>query len=114
MRVPYRRILIWSVVLIALVALAYHARGMVHGGHFSWKRLVQSVREAKFSGLLLGLITIYVAYFIRAIRWKCFSHHIAPCSLLGIYRSTIIGFAAVFVLGRAGEPVRTLLIARKG
>ena len=113
MRVPYRRILIWSVVLIALVALAYHARGMVHGGHFSWKRLVQSVREAKFSGLLLGLITIYVAYFIRAIRWKCFSHHIGPSSLMGIYRSTIIGFAAVFVLGRAGEPVRPLLIARK-
>ncbi len=32
---------------------------------------------------------------------------------MGIYRSTIIGFAAVFVLGRAGEPVRPLLIARK-
>jgi uncharacterized protein (TIRG00374 family) len=31
-----------------------------------------------------------------------------------IYKMTLAGFAAVFLLGRAGEPVRPLLLARKG
>jgi len=113
MRVRYRRILIWALVLILLAVVAYHARGMLHNGHFRWGRLAQAVREARFSGLLLGLIAIYGAYFIRSVRWKRFSRHIGPSSLVGIYRSTIIGFAAVFILGRAGEPIRPLLIARR-
>src|SRR4029077_9858887 len=29
------------------------------------------------------------------------------------YAGTLMGFAAIFVLGRAGEPVRPLLLARK-
>ena len=32
---------------------------------------------------------------------------------MDVYSATVMGFAAMFILGRAGEPVRPLLLARK-
>jgi uncharacterized protein (TIRG00374 family) len=113
MRFPWRKILIWLVVLVILGAVAYRSRGMLHSQDFSWAKMKAAVRQAKFSYLLGSLAAMYVAYFIRAIRWKRFSRYLGPASILGIYRATLIGFSSVFLLGRAGEPVRPLLIAKK-
>jgi len=38
---------------------------------------------------------------------------VGPTSFRNTYAGTLMGFAAIFVLGRAGEPVRPLLLARK-
>ncbi len=113
MRIPWRKILIWLAVLVILAAIAYRSRGMLHSQDFSWAKLKAAVREAKFSYLLGSLATMYLAYFIRAIRWKRFSRYLGPSDVFGIYRATLIGFSSVFLLGRAGEPVRPLLIAKK-
>ncbi|HXW17341.1 MAG TPA: lysylphosphatidylglycerol synthase transmembrane domain-containing protein, partial [Candidatus Acidoferrales bacterium] len=36
-----------------------------------------------------------------------------PSKFWSVYAATVMGFASVFLLGRAGEPIRPLLIARK-
>ncbi len=113
MRISWRKILVWLVILGIVAAVAYRSRHMLHSQDFSWAKLKAAVREAKLSYLLGSLAAIYVAYFIRAIRWKRFSRYLGPSSILGIYRATLIGFSSVFLLGRAGEPVRPLLIAKK-
>ena len=63
--------------------------------------------------LLLSLVGIYASYLIRAVRWRQFSSYFGTASLGGMFSATIMGFAAIFVLGRPGEPVRPLLLARK-
>jgi uncharacterized protein (TIRG00374 family) len=113
MRISWRKIIIWLVVLVIIGAIAYRSRGMLHSQDFSWAKLKGAVHQAKLSYLLGSLAGMYVAYFIRAIRWKRFSRYLGPSNLIGIYRATLIGFSSVFLLGRAGEPVRPLLIAKK-
>jgi hypothetical protein len=113
MRIPYRKILIWLAIIVILVAVVYRSRHMLHSQDFSWAKLKAAVHEARLSYLLGAMAAMYVAYFIRAIRWKRFSRFLGPSSVLGIYRATLIGFSSVFLLGRAGEPVRPLLIAKK-
>ncbi len=113
MRIPYRKILIWLAVIAILAAIVYQSRHMLHSQDFRWSKLKAAVKEAKLSYLIGSLAAMYVAYFIRAIRWKRFSRHLGPSTVLGIYRATLIGFSSVFLLGRAGEPVRPLLIAKK-
>src|SRR3989442_15563056 len=42
-----------------------------------------------------------------------FAGHLGPANFGNICRMTLAGFAAVFLVGRAGEPIRPLLLAKK-
>ncbi len=106
--------LLWLVAaLVIIAALLYHERGAAMLAGFSWQRLGASLEGANFGLLALGLATIFVSYAVRAARWKRFSRYMGRARFWNVYSATIMGFTAIFLLGRAGEPVRPLLIARK-
>jgi len=113
MRGRLRRILIALLILAGVVALAYQSRHKIHLADFTWKKFISSVGQANIYLLLLCLVGIYAAYAIRAVRWQRFCKYVGPTNFLNTYAGTLMGFAAIFVLGRAGEPVRPLLLARK-
>jgi uncharacterized protein (TIRG00374 family) len=113
MRASSRKLLFSLIGLALLVALAYRSRGMIHLQNFSGQRLLDSVRQARLSLLLLSVVAVYGCYALRALRWERFSRYLGPSGFWSMYRMTLAGFAALFLLGRAGEPVRPLLIARK-
>ncbi|HEX2711081.1 MAG TPA: lysylphosphatidylglycerol synthase transmembrane domain-containing protein [Candidatus Acidoferrales bacterium] len=108
-----RRLLFGAAVLVILGALVYRSRGIIRLEEFSWKRLGQSLRQARGSLLVLSLVTIYAGYAVRSLRWIRFSRYLGRLRFWGVYSSTVMGFCAIFLLGRAGEPIRPLLIARK-
>jgi len=100
-------------LLILLGALLYRFRGAIKLEGFRWELLGESLRHARLLLLLLSIVTIYVCYAIRSLRWMRLSHYLGPATFPRVFAPTLEGFAAVFLLGRAGEPVRPLLIARK-
>jgi uncharacterized protein (TIRG00374 family) len=108
-----RRILIALLILAGVVALAYHSRHSIRLADFTWKKFIQSVGQANLPLLLACLIGIYACYAIRAVRWQRFCKYVGPTNFLNTFVGTITGFAAIFVLGRVGEPVRPLILARK-
>ncbi len=108
-----RRVLFGALVLVLLGALIYRSRGIIKLKDFSWERLAQSVRQARGRLLLVSLVAIYTGYAVRSLRWRRFSRYLGRLSFWGVYSSTVMGFCAIFLLGRAGEPIRPLLIARK-
>lgn len=99
--------------VIVIGALIYHARGSSMLAGFSWRELGASLRDARLGLLALALGTIFTSYALRAARWKRFSRYMGKARFWNVYSATMMGFTAVFLLGRAGEPVRPLLIARK-
>src|ERR1700752_816293 len=113
MRGRLRRTLIALLVLAALIALAYQSRHKINLADFTWKKFSDSVQQANIFYLLLSLIGIYVCYAIRAVRWQRFCKYLGPTSFVNTYAGTLMGFASIFVLGRPGEGVRPLLLARK-
>jgi ABC-type molybdate transport system permease subunit len=56
---------------------------------------------------------IYLAYVVRAIRWKIFLRPVRNTSAWGLIPPTIIGFAGLALLGRPGELIRPYLISRR-
>lgn len=108
-----RRLLFGAVVLVILGALVYRSRGIIGLEGFSWKRLTQSLWQARGSLLVVSLVTIYAGYAVRSLRWIRFSRYLGRLRFWNVYSSTVMGFCAIFLLGRAGEPIRPLLIARK-
>jgi len=113
MRGFLRKLLLTLLALGALVALTYISRRKIHLGDFTWSRFIHAVGQANVWLLLLSLIAVYGAYALRSLRWQRFTRYLGPTSFLDVYSATIMGFASIFILGRAGEPVRPLLLARK-
>ena len=113
MRSYLRKLLLLALVLIILIALLYRSRQAIGLQDFSWDRLLDALGQAQPLLLLLSLTGIFATYALRALRWQRFCRYLGHPHFLSIYSSTLIGFTAIFLLGRAGEPVRPLLIARK-
>jgi uncharacterized protein (TIRG00374 family) len=113
MRRSLRRLLIIAVAVVALAALLYKFRNSITLEGFHWARLGQAWREANLWLLLLSLAAIFGAYAIRTFRWQRFSRYLGKTDFAGVFTATMMGFSCLLLLGRAGDVIRPLLIARK-
>ena len=108
-----RRYLLLLVALAALGYFVYKFRNAITLEGFRWGMVVASLRHSRVSFLLLGIGVIYVCFAIRALRWMRFCRWLGRSRFWSVYSATLMGFSCVFLLGRAGEPIRPVLISRK-
>jgi len=98
---------------LVVAFLLYRSRGALHLSQFSGVKLWEAIRSANYLYLFLALVTIYACYAVRALRWQKFQTHVGNARFWNIYSMNLAGFSALFLLGRAAEPIRPLLISRK-
>lgn len=113
MQTSSRKLLIILAGLVLAGFVVYQSTGFVHRANFSGQKLLHAVAGANLYLLLLPIFVIYGCYAIRALRWQLFQGNLGSSRFWVIYKMTLAGFAAIFILGRPGEPVRPLLLARK-
>jgi uncharacterized protein (TIRG00374 family) len=81
---------------------------------FSWHEFTKALVNVDWSWLALALALILATYLGRAMRWEVMLRPLQKhTSLWRVFSATAIGFTAVVLFGRAGEPVRPYLIAKK-
>src|SRR6202050_2485311 len=108
-----RKIVFLLLAVLAVGYLFYKFRNSITLEGFQWGMVAQSLRNARLSLLILGLVSIYACFALRAVRWMRFSRAIGRTSFWHVYSATLMGFTCSFLLGRAGEPIRPVLIAKK-
>jgi glycosyltransferase 2 family protein len=108
-----RRLAILLVLLSALGYFFYKFRNSITLEGFHWSTVGTSLRQANLGLLVLALVTIYGCFAIRAVRWNILSRSFGPTRFWPTYSATLSGFACTFLLGRAGEPIRPVLIGKK-
>jgi len=108
-----KKALLVVVGLTVLGFVIYRSSGFINLADFSGAKLWQVSRNANPYYLLLSLAGIYACYALRAARWQVLQRNLGPSRFWPIYKLTLAGFSAIFLLGRAGEPIRPLLLARK-
>src|SRR5258706_5220048 len=113
MRTEKKKLLVGAAALVLLGVLLYQFRNYLRHSHFTFAGVWSAVRSSNPRYILVGIGLIYLCFALRALRWQIFQRNLGKAEFWPIYRMTLAGFAAVFVLGRAGEPVRPLLISRK-
>ena len=107
-----KRILASVVVFLILAVLVYLQYR--HWATFDWATFWSQTHRIQKLRVLYGVVLIYFAYFVRAVRWKIFLKPVRPkTSVSELVSPTLIGFTGLAVLGRAGEFIRPYLIARK-
>lgn len=111
-----RRVKLTIVLIVVFAGAGWLIYKMAHSREwleFRSERFWHSLTHVHWLYLLLGAFFIYCSYFFRSLRWREFLSPIKTAGLGNIFTSTLIGFSAVALLGRPGELVRPLLIARK-
>ena len=78
------------------------------GRNLNWQEVSQSLRQANPWYLGYAAAIISFGYLLRAIRWKVLLEPITQSSLKELFATTTVGFAAIFLIGRAGEIVRPM------
>ncbi len=107
-----KRIVASAVVFFILAALLYLQYR--HWQSFDWGTFWAETHRIKKIHVLHAIALIYIAYFMRAVRWKIFLQPVRPkITTLNLLSPTLIGFAGLALLGRAGEFIRPYLIARR-
>jgi uncharacterized protein (TIRG00374 family) len=100
----------YAVVFVVLAALIYLQFRTWRD--FDWAKLVEY--RLQWRHIVHGVIYIYFAYILRAVRWKIFLRPVRKdTSIMGLIPPTMIGFTGLALLGRAGEMIRPYLIARR-
>jgi hypothetical protein len=107
-----KRIVASAVVFLILAVLLYLQYR--HWQTFDWGTFWAQTHRIKKGHVLHAVALIYIAYGLRAVRWKIFLQPVRPkATLMDMLSPTLIGFAGLALLGRAGEFIRPYLIARR-
>jgi len=106
------RLTVYTVALAILAALVYLQ--FREWRTFDWAKFLENSRGVTWRHVVHGIVLIYIAYILRAIRWKIFLRPVRKdVSSLSMVSPTLVGFTGLAVLGRPGELIRPYLIARR-
>lgn len=71
----------------------------------NWVEVWIEVRKANWGQLGLAIALLVGTYFVRVLRWRELLEPMARPSLGALFRATMIGFTALFFVGRAAEMI---------
>ncbi len=97
-----------TLAVVGFILYRYRTSG------FDWHQFGSALANVDWSWLLPGAALVLATYVGRALRWEIMLRPLKKDpDLWQIFTATCIGFTATVLFGRAGEPVRPYLIAKK-
>jgi glycosyltransferase 2 family protein len=101
----YRKFIEFLALCLLAVAILWW-----FGRSLNWVEVRHWLGTANPVLLLIAVAIISSAYLVRALRWRTLLRPTGSAQLSAIFTATTVGFAAVFLLGRAGEVVRPVVL----
>jgi uncharacterized protein (TIRG00374 family) len=80
---------------------------------FDWATFWTNTEHVNWAYVAFSVALIYLAYIIRAIRWRIFLKPLRETTTGRLIPPQFIGFAGLALLGRPGEVIRPYLIANR-
>ena len=104
----YRRYIEFGVLcLLATVLLWWFGRNL------DWAEVRHAVSNSDPYLLTAAVLIICAAYAFRAFRWAALLKPLTPARFTDLFAATTIGFSGVFLVGRAGEFVRPVVLSMR-
>ena len=104
----YRKYIEFGVLCLLASALLWW-----FGRNLDWAEVRGRVSDADPYLLAAAVVCISSVYFFRAFRWGTLLKPLTPARFADLFAATSIGFAAVFLIGRAGEVVRPVALSMR-
>jgi uncharacterized protein (TIRG00374 family) len=104
----YRKYIEFAVLCLLASALLWW-----FGRNLDWVEVRHAVANSNPYLLIAAVLIISVAYFFRAFRWGALLKPLSAARFPDLFAATTIGFSAVFLIGRAGEFVRPVVLSMR-
>src|ERR1051326_4384824 len=104
----YRKYIEFAVLCLLATALLWW-----FGRNLDWSQVGHAVANADPLLLIIAVLIISAAYFVRAFRWGALLKPLSAARFPDLFAATAIGFSAVFLVGRAGEFVRPVVLSMR-
>jgi len=104
----YRKYVEFAVLCLLASALLWW-----FGRNLDWAEVGRAVRDSDPYLLAAAVLIISAAYFFRAFRWGALLKPLSAARFSDLFAATTIGFSGVFLLGRAGEFVRPVVLSMR-
>ena len=92
--------------------MLWHISRSPDWNQFTWESVWALLAHANPGWLVAAVACTFSSYVVRAYRWKFFLDPVKSASLKVLFSAQILGFSAVYLIGRPGELVRPAYIAR--
>ena len=83
------------------------------GRNLDWVQVRQELGNADPYLLCAAILLICIAYGFRAFRWGALLKPLSTARFADLFAATTIGFSVVFLVGRAGEFVRPVVLSMR-
>jgi uncharacterized protein (TIRG00374 family) len=80
------------------------------GRKLNWAEVREAVGRSNPYYLIAGTTIVCISYLIRAFRWGALLKPLGPSRISDLFAATTVGFGTVFLIGRAGEVVRPVVL----
>jgi len=104
-----RKLLVLLALSLIVVIVAY----WVWGREFDWGLFLSSLKSVKAGWLVASIAATMGTYWFRAVRWQVLLAPLKAIRVPALFSITIIGFSAIFMLGRAAELARPIWLSRR-
>jgi len=104
----YRKYIEFAVLCLLATALLWW-----FGRNLNWTEVGHAVANADPFLLIVAVLIISAAYFVRAFRWGALLKPLSAARFSDLFAATTIGFSGVFLVGRAGEFVRPVVLSMR-
>ena len=99
--------------LLAFAAIVLIAAYRLRDWDFDWLLFFSTIESLQPTWLAASLAATFLTYVIRAFRWQVLLGPLKSIGIAPLLSSTLVGFSAIYVLGRAGELVRPIWLSRR-
>lgn len=102
-----------SLFLLSLAVIAAIVAYRMSGWNFDWTLFFSSLWNIHPGWLAASIAATFLTYVLRALRWQILLNPLKTVRIEPLITMNLIGFSAIFLLGRAGELVRPLWLTRR-
>ena len=100
-------------IFLALCVVAGIVAYRLAGWNFNWKLFFSTLRNIHPGWLVASIVATILTFVFRALRWQLLIGPLKHIEIGSLFTTTVMGFTSIFLLGRAGEVVRPIWLARR-
>ncbi len=80
------------------------------GRRLNWAEVKNALLQSDWALIGAAALIVCGGYLWRALRWRALLRPLTPSSVRELFVATTVGFSAIFLIGRAGEVVRPVVL----
>src|SRR5436190_5415771 len=102
-----------SLFFLCLAAIGAYLLYRLSGWGFDWSLFISSLWSVQPGWLAASIAATLLTYVARAFRWQVLLNPLKSIRMGPLISTNVLGFSAIYLLGRAGELVRPLWLTRQ-